>query len=86
MSLIIKGAKMPSCCSECLCSGTYGCRAVIHVMTTNEMKRIPDWCPLIEVATPHGPLVDIAEVIDLETLCPVSFAGLKYTEILEGEG
>lgn len=27
-------------------------------------KPRPDWCPLVEVPTPHGNLIDVDEVID----------------------
>lgn len=65
MSVLIKGAKMPRLCRECACvqpsfSGTgYFCAAdelLVRDVILNDVP--PDWCPLVEVPTPHGRLID----------------------------
>ena len=60
MSIIIKGMKMPSGCFDCPISFEdsegYICD-VAPKCTGFELER-PDWCPLVEVPTPHGRLID----------------------------
>lgn len=71
MSVLIKGMKMPTRCDDCvmgheLAVGTsvtgYGCLAMLR-MGDARIRPIscgtrPDWCPLVEVPTPHGRLID----------------------------
>ena len=60
MSVIIKGLKMPKNCGECIwIQRGYPdwCDLPMGRDLFNDKKR-PDWCPLIEVPTPHGPLID----------------------------
>jgi len=65
---------MPKGCRNCpleMCyinSGETGCRAEYKILAKN-FKTIPfdgrpDWCPLVEVPTPHGRLIDEDNVID----------------------
>ena len=56
MSIIVKGMKMPDNCGECpmiceddLCRITKGGRTI---------KERPPHCPLADVPTPHGRLID----------------------------
>ena len=69
--VLIKGMEMPTRCDDCvmgheLAVGTsvtgYGCLAMLR-MGDARIRPIscgtrPDWCPLAEVATPHGRLID----------------------------
>ena len=54
MSILIKGMAMPKGCNECAQFWCDHCR--IH-NTTVTLKRHED-CPLIEIPTPHGRLID----------------------------
>lgn len=60
MSVLIKGMKMPENCGECIwIQRGYPdwCDLPMGKDLYNDKKR-PDWCPLVEVPTPHGPLID----------------------------
>ena len=62
MSVLIKGMKMPKSCSEC----GFECRAYCFLVdTVIESNDRPDWCPLVEVPTPHGKLKDGDSLIEL---------------------
>ena len=64
MSVLIKGMEMPRTCSDCEWSYYVGngramCRRVSKTDKTDIMtKRRADFCPLSEVPTPHGRLID----------------------------
>ena len=66
MSILIKGIKMPTRCGECPCAyvteGAYWdtCQAVDDKNDIEQFFKSgrPDWCPLVEVPTPHGRLID----------------------------
>ena len=69
MSILIHGMEMPQKCGQCklfhaehpmYCTATEGHRTV---GAPYGMPR-PDWCPLVEIPTPHGRLVDIKSVED----------------------
>lgn len=57
MSVLIKGMEMPLCCQQCPLCGDEGrfCMAARRCIPI--VGRI-DWCPLVEVPTPHGRLID----------------------------
>lgn len=72
MSVLIKGMNVPSECEYCALCRFYPdtkrvwCNAANKVLklhwehpdwTHLNVKR-PDWCPLVEVPTPHGRLID----------------------------
>ena len=58
MSVLIKGMEMPKNCDECeLMTANYGCAFVGAVGGESYRKRAWD-CPLVEVPTPHGDLID----------------------------
>ena len=66
MSVLIKGMEMPKSCEECpLCCdeafGSYKCYRVKGWGDDN--SRAYD-CPIVEVPTPHGDLIDSDDVID----------------------
>ena len=68
MSVLIKGMEMPRTCSDCEWSYYVGngramCKRVSMTDKTDIMtKRRADFCPLIEVHTPHGRLIDADEL------------------------
>lgn len=66
MSVLIKGMDMPETCEECSfhryhSDGKYVCVAtpLFYPMNLANSKGIrKDWCPLVEVPTPHCRLID----------------------------
>lgn len=56
MSILIKGMVMPQCCGECKFMVDRWCYASEDAYFELN-KRHPD-CPLVEVPTPHGRLID----------------------------
>ena len=71
MSVLIRGMKMPDGCPSCPFVMAYYC-LLIGISDDNEVtnyinKRHPN-CPLVEIPTPHGDLVDknklMVEVMD----------------------
>lgn len=64
MSVLIKGMDMPKWCGECRFSVDGWCYA--HGKPNVEALSndgITNWCPLVEVPTPHGRLID-ADALD----------------------
>lgn len=72
MSILIKGMKMPKDCPMCPCAHwnkidkLTGCELVWRYVPDSEIDywqsdKRPDWCPLIEVPTPHGRIIDADE-------------------------
>ena len=65
MSILVKGMKMPTRCEDCpVCHymerGTItvcGCKATMMIRPIDCNSK-PYWCPLVEVPTPHGRLID----------------------------
>ena len=64
MSVLIKGMEMPKNCEECPCyyetEGIWRdeCQVLRKKYDASKHKVRPDWCPLVEVPTPHGQLID----------------------------
>ena len=59
MSLIIKGMEMPQSCIYCPCYKEYHkCGAVRGGTIQTSWTKRPDNCPLVEVPTSHGDLID----------------------------
>ena len=71
MSLLIKGLNMPKNCLLCPCCVGEGigmgrqhyCQGIDDEPCVSETYR-PKNCPLVEVPTPHGDLVDRDDLID----------------------
>ena len=63
MSILIKGKDMPEFCYRCPCNDNElgFCRADKRGRSTDDYR--PSWCPLVEIPTPHGRLID-AEVFE----------------------
>ena len=64
MSILIKGMEMPNRCFECIFLATvpnFFCLAGKRDLCAEHGINIsrPDWCPLVEVPTPHGRLGDL---------------------------
>ena len=65
MSLIIKGSIMPLMCEECPCydCDDYSCKATGRGVIEYRYDGRPDNCPLVEIPTPHGRLIDADELL-----------------------
>lgn len=74
MSVLIKGMEMPKDCRDCpmemfyINCGDTRCRAT-NKLLAEEYRIIPfsgrpDWCPLVEVPTPHGRLIDADKLLE----------------------
>lgn len=59
MSILIKGMGMPKSCNKCPMTADRYCRIIGYPNGDAINKRYkPLWCPLVEVPTPHGRLID----------------------------
>ena len=77
MSVLIKGMEMPALCQECdlYIEGACYAKGYRDYRSIMDMSK-PDDCPLIEVPTPHGRLIDAdALIADL----------VKYQNMLDPE-
>lgn len=65
MSILIKDMEMPECCEVCPCYNWIEdiCRITESPNDFSD-ARIED-CPLVEVSTPHGRLIDADAIMDL---------------------
>lgn len=65
MSVIIKGSIMPLMCEECSCydCNDYSCNATGRGVIEYRHDGRPDNCPLAEIPTPHGRLIDADKLI-----------------------
>lgn len=78
MGVYVKGMKMPKECEYCgFCrfypeNGNVWCNAKNIILKTKwkepnwthlDVKR-PEWCPLVEVAEPHGDLIDRQKLLE----------------------
>ena len=67
MSLMIKGMNMPKSCKDCPCKeypkfsfeSNWCC---LNQKTISDVRVISPNCPLVEVPTPHGRLIDADEI------------------------
>lgn len=48
MSILIRGMKMPKACDDC----------IVPLSKCDFLQKRADDCPLIEIPTPHGRLID----------------------------
>lgn len=63
MSYIVSSRDIPKGCEHCPFNGHTKCRIMpIGFDEYPLVGRRPDWCPLIEVKTPHGRLGDLDEL------------------------
>ena len=64
MSVLIKGSIMPLMCEECPCCDCddYSCKATGRGVIEYRYDGRPDNCPLVEIPTPHGRLIDADEL------------------------
>lgn len=65
MRVLIKGMDMPKCCADCPLNDEYDDCGALDTDYYTEGKytgRLPN-CPLVEVPTPHGRLIDADELM-----------------------
>jgi len=58
--ILIRGMEMPKSCADCFLEDPYdgyNCRIIPKSANWGLGER-PSWCPLVEVPTPHGRLID----------------------------
>ena len=94
MSIIIKGMDMPKGCEECVYEGVVGSKLDEYFCILTQTKvsghgivRL-DNCPLVEIPTPHGRLIDgdaLMKTYDEENWPGYYCIGTAPT-ILEAEG
>ena len=89
MSYIVP-KKMPLRCFECeyISPSTmdgYSCKTAHKSLVSEHGINIrrPDWCPLIEIKTPHGRLIDADELIN--ELASMHVGGLEAIKKYTGE-
>ena len=89
MSVLVKGMKMPENCKECRMRTDYDfCSAMPKEFGgyTNDI-RCPDWCPIQEISTKHGRLIDAEALIDtLEQAIAIMETMLKQLDLEADDG
>ena len=88
MSVLVRGMEMPKSCNYCSFSSwsnlyqTMRCNRCIKLCFKDDseeyMGKRPDWCPLVDVPTTHGDLIDIDSKITVAIK-----DGLKVTTVRE---
>ena len=70
MSVLVKGMNMPRNCADCPCGDAQDGWCYVHNEVLERMgngypstETRPEWCPLVEVLTPHGRLIDESVLI-----------------------
>lgn len=77
MSVLIKGMEMPKACEWCSFISTFttesglGCRCEVEKFEFWDYSKRQKNCPLVEVPTPHGRLIDADRLFSMihGTLC-----------------
>ena len=65
MSVLIKGMEMPKACEWCSFISTFttesglGCRCEVERFEFWDYSKRQENCPLVEIPTPHGRLIDV---------------------------
>ena len=88
MSILIKGIDMPKDCDECpmrqinlaYCQLMH--ESTSHYLSGKEIQGRPNFCPLVEIPTPHGRMIDadaLFEAMGLDTVKEVMLRNWKLT-------
>lgn len=70
MSVLIKGMEMPKACEWCSFISTFttesglGCRCEVEKFEFWDYSKRQENCPLVEVPTPHGRLIDADRLLE----------------------
>lgn len=105
MLVLIKGMEIPKECRECMLSeyhdrtGKTWCKPADKLLAEDrkpiQFDGRPDWCPIVEIKTPHGRLVDADELKTAFPVCdnskPVLVSCVRATinhmpTVIESEG
>lgn len=93
MSILIKGMEMPKTCNDCGLRDSFDCWITDSYIEARFSKRNED-CPLVEIPTPHGRLID-ADKLNIHDVSPAyGFCVMGVTEedielaetVIEAEG
>lgn len=79
MSVLIKGMKMPDGCYVCPILNQDDCYCEVKQAKADDIFDRPDWCPLVEVPTPHGRLIEEPTTLSYSGVCkidPYNYVGL----------
>ena len=94
MGIFIKGMKMPKNCDECSISDIRLCKLWMRMTISQRVEGKHPNCPLVEVQSPHGRLID-ADALNTYDVSPIyEFCVMGVTEediglaptIIEAEG
>lgn len=87
MDILIKDIGMPLMCDECPCynESDYSCNATGRGVIEYRYDGRPDNCPLVEIPTPHGRLIDADEVKRKMLKFGFRAPDMTKTELLEDE-
>ena len=95
-SIIVRGMDKPESCAKCFFRDGIFCKAKIYKRISYVALdgKIEIWCPLVEIKTPHGRLID-ADALNTYNVSPIyEFCVMGITEediglaetIIEAEG
>lgn len=88
--------EFPKNCNDCPCTSGWNCFAddeMRDIAEYDDNHTKPDWCPLVEVPTPHGRLIDADAIpyifgsthaTEYDTV--TKFVINKLPTIIEGDG
>ena len=84
MSVLIKGMEMPALCQECdlYIEGACYAKGYRDYRSIMDMSK-PDDCPLIEVPTPHGRLIDADELANKTFYSVTSAPYITYKKFVD---
>ena len=98
MGVLIRGMEMPENCFACPCGyETEGAFIDECLVLKREYEKDadsvrPNWCPLVEIPTPHGRLIDADELANKTFYNPISAPYITYKTfcnaptVIEAEG
>lgn len=85
MSVLIRGMEMPQRCGQCK---LFHAEQPMYCIVDKNYRTVgapygmprPDWCPLVEIPTPHGRLINTDELME-EITAFVAFGSVDYLEL-----
>lgn len=88
MSVIIKGVKMPYSCYDCCTNYIFPKCGLWYINKNGDTRRHSN-CPLVEIPSPHGIIVDAKKYIKSITIGmrgPLNAEMFKGVVLLDAEG
>ena len=89
MSILIKGMEMPKACEWCSFISTFttesglGCRCEVENFEFWDYSKRQENCPLVEVPTPHGRLIDADRLLAVLKSMASTNESVPTTAVLE---